>query len=266
MEYDELVQETVQLGNILRNQTALDKYLKGFNLDTDILLERGSSSIASPGIIFYLNINSDTFCLRALASGNIKETLESLKVQDEDISNLLRINWDIFDQELLTFSTSSFAEAEILVDNLANRRLPIREEAVCNLSDLGVSWWMESSDRKIKIFFQNYRVGPTSNFIRLGPLGESIIAMKRFKRMIEIFKENNCLKMSSLTDQSLEMDFDLSRKELYEEMYRFFFEGVSLSHNSIFLKNGKDETLRLYLNELSLTRRLWLQITQRYHF
>lgn len=216
----------------------------------------------APGIVYKVEKTSGTFCIRAFASGNLNEDYIQLLEGDEILLKKLK-STEISIEDLLFFETNSMERAEIIIDQVANRRFPLDEDVLCNLSDPGFSWWMSLENGSFKIYFNSHGLNRADRFMQLGPLGDGSIAALRFHQL-----------RSSLENLFPIHDFKISDKYIHistsaldsREFYRFqaiFTDGINDTDLEQFEFAGeKSRTIFYYLKEIADLRRFWLQVEQ----
>lgn len=100
----------------------------------------------TPGIIYKIDNGPSTFCVRGYSVANIREGFKELGQMYSSKRPILKISHDDDFSQVMFFETKSFELAEAVREQIINRRFPHQEDAVCNISDPGFSWWMDVSD------------------------------------------------------------------------------------------------------------------------
>ena len=220
-----------------------------------------------PGIVFYLEMGANTFCLRAIATDNRRETLHQIKQRNSDVLRVLKLDSHKEDFSFETFPTPSKAAAEILVDHIADRRYPLREELLCNLSDPGFNWWMSTQLNSFHIFFHSYGVDKTKNLICLGPMDDPVIACLRLAQAQPFLKKYFDIEDFSLKDNSFSARALFSHSSRFDCFKNLFLTGETELERDFFgAKGTQAKTLSLYFQELTLKRRFWRQLTEKFEF
>lgn len=241
----------------------------------EMLEEKGSGIVSSdlldelpngPGVIYHIQRSTSIFVIRTYVSKNIGEdwprilekpedwpSLRLLEGGDEDIAHKLRF-----------FVVDNHYQAEIIHDQLNNRRFPIHEERLCNLSDPGFSWWLSIKKKGFQLSF-TMSVSDDST-VKLGPLGDQQLALKNFRALegmisgaglhLNIQNEINRVQFSEGEEFLLE---DL--KDLFE--FGVVSEGITDLFKLLAQTSGDHavlETSWYYLQELAAVRRFWIQV------
>lgn len=222
---------------------------------------------AAPGVIYHIQKSTSVFVIRSMVSTDIREDFSKILERPEDYPSLRLLeggNGDL-SQKLKFFMVDNPSEAEIIHDQLHNRRFPICEEMMCNLSDPGFSWWLTKKEHGFQISF-TLSVSADSSSIKLGPLGDRELAIKSFQKL-----------ESLVTDAGLEMNIqnEMNRVSItdceefiLEELKDIFEFGVITDTLKdlfrILAKRTSDSSVLeecwFYLHELAAMRRFWVQI------
>src|SRR5690606_8120341 len=88
------------------------------------------------------------------------------------------------DEKLKFFMVEDVSQAEIIHDQIHNRRFPIHEEMICNLSDPGFSWWLTKKNKGFQISFTMSVADDQT--IKLGPLGDRELAIRNFQQFEDL--------------------------------------------------------------------------------
>lgn len=216
----------------------------------------------STGLIFKIDQNDSTFCVRGLKTLNINETIHDLMCEDEKLLKRLKIR----DREELSnvhyFETNSIEEAEVISEYIVNRRFPINEEMVCNLSDPGFSWWYESTDSGFKVFFKAQSVERDQEFIRLGPIGDRLIASSKLASCEGLLRKYFSISEYSSTDKSFEIQSVNANDENFLKFRNIFENGkFDLEFDTTDL-SLEHQRLTLFLEELAAVRGFWISIEE----
>lgn len=258
-EFDFLTQETFNLNTqdiFLADEDFRNEFL--FGSDS---LESESESIAeypqTSGFVYNIVKSSSTFSIRGVISDNISETFELANSGDLTTLKSLRID----ESEVaatLYYEISNLDLAQVIYDQIFNKRFPLEEDLICNISDPGFSWWYQRSDDAIRINFKSHKLEGSGERLKLGPIGDVCIASILFTRLEKAIEE----KMNLLEFSISEKHFIIKPKDrfhrVFEELSLVFEEG-ELDNDAQILK-GLDDTLKLYLIELATIRKFWLHI------
>lgn len=214
----------------------------------------------APGILFYVDKGVSTFCVRAYASEDLDWSLDQLKGGDKNICKALKWSEDEELSMLRYFQTESLEEAQVVADQLANQRFPRQEDVLCNLSDPGFSWWMDEGEGYFQIFFQSHGIERSLDYVKLGPLGDSLIAGMRFKQAEPLLRRLIPIKEFSVTDKGIAMSAVRTDSPEFENFKCLFLEGDGSFETSKFEELPNGRTLGLYFKEINLVRNFWLQV------
>ena len=225
--------------------------------------EEGGDFCQGPGVAFYLEIGPNTFCLRAVSTDDLEEVFDLIESGHPPVRQALRMEEGRSPApRVMAFPTDSKASAEILVDHLANRRYPLREDFLCNLSDPGFSWWMDFNQNHLQIFFQSCSVDRAVDFVCLGPMGDPVIARRRLNQALPFLKNYFLIDEFSVTEKAIGLSVttaDCPNFGLFKEV---FLSGEVELKKGIFPPDSQGKTLFLYFRELALKRRFWCQIEE----
>lgn len=142
----------------------------------------------SAGVLFHIQKNSATFVVRIHASSDLRnDYLAALK--HPDLYPTLRFEEeDNVKDSLCYFECDSINIAKTIKERLGNKRFPIFEEQVFNISDPGDSWWLKKDGKKLSIFFKLSHTERMANLIKLGPLGDAEKNMDIFSKLYGYFQ------------------------------------------------------------------------------
>ncbi|MBY0518067.1 MAG: hypothetical protein K2P81_14255 [Bacteriovoracaceae bacterium] len=222
----------------------------------------------SAGIFFHLVHQGGTFIVRTLESKNIKEdhaliiqspeSYPSLRLVDGSGPQIHRLKW---------FAVETFEEAQAIHGRIGQRRFPLREEDVCNISDPGFSWWMEESDNGFTLHSKMSVL--KESMTRLGPLADPKLAPHRLSDLatslsflplkLEVSIENSRFHMKADSDAWIALEFA-----------KIFSQGViSQDIFDIFRLLGKRgvpsatlESSWFFLREVAAVRKFWIKISE----
>ena len=221
----------------------------------------------SPGVIYHVQKSKSIFVVRTLVTQNIRADYTKILQYPEDFPSLRLVDNIDKDTEryLKFFIVENPSEAEIIHGQLHNRRFPIDEEMVCNISDPGFSWWLTKKENGFQISF-TMSVSSDEKTMKLGPLGDRELAVKKFKELEELITSSG-LNMN-IQNEINRVQFNGSEIFLIEELKDLFEFGViTETLKSVFmilanksLNHSLVEDNWYYLHELASMRRFWIQI------
>lgn len=220
-----------------------------------------------PGLIYHLQKSPSIFVIRTLVTNSIREDYALIMASPENYPSLRLIeeNGEELGEKLRFFSVDSSCEAEIIHDQLNNRRFPVYEEILCNLSDPGFSWWLTKFDDRFQLAF-NISTQMDQSTVKLGPLGDQQLAARNFS-VLSGFLQNSGIEYS-IQNEGSRILFGEENSFLQEEFQNIFeFGQVSDNLKNVFKilarkfpDSSQIETCWLYLAEVAAVRRFWIQI------
>ena len=222
---------------------------------------------AEPGLLFHLQKSASLFVIRTLVSRNIRDDYQKIIDHPEDYPSLRLIEGGPVDVEkkLRFFMLENHLQAEIIHDQISNRRFPIDEESMCNLSDPGFSWWLTKKLNGFQISF-TLSVSSGDDTVKLGPIGDQQMALRSFQQMENLMQKAGL--DLNIQNESNRVQFNDGEQFLLEELKDLFEFGV-VGEGMIKLfkllarrigSHSQLETLWLYLQEIAAMRRFWIQI------
>lgn len=219
------------------------------------------------GVIYHVQKATSVFVIRTMVSHNIREDYLKILYRPEDYPTLrlLEGGHEEVPDKLKFFLVESSTQAEIIHDQLHNRRFPMNEEMMCNLSDPGFSWWLTKKPKGFQLAF-TMSVANDENTIKLGPLGDRELAIKNFQQL-EALITSAGIEMN-IQNEMNRVQFTDCEEFILEELKDVFEFGVITQtlndlFKIIFKKSKNDSSLQttwFYLQELAAMRRFWIQI------
>lgn len=220
-----------------------------------------------PGILYHIQKSTSVFVIRTLVSQNIREDYLKILENPEDYPSLRLVEdaAEEIESHLKFFIVENQYQAEVIHDQLNNRRFPKNEEMMCNLSDPGFSWWMTQKEGRLQVSF-NLSSFMDDGTIKLGPLGDRELALKNFIQFAEVLNKSGLA--LSVQNEPNRVIFEEEENLLIEDIRDLFEMGVMgngmtelfrlLARKSS--ESGEIESLWYYFQELSSIRRFWIQI------
>lgn len=212
------------------------------------------------GVIFRICESAGTYIVRSIISENINDSMGEID-QDFTASEFkkLRLEEKADLNNIKFFVTDNLSQAEVLHEHFSNRRLPKDEDVLCNISDPGFSWWLDTEPGNLKIYFKSHGVECSTTFLKLGPLSDINIFKKRMRRLNEILE--TCTTDISIqeNDSFLNVSCALSN-QLFKDLKGLLLEGKLEMDSTLFGVVANDLTMSLYLKELSIVRQFWVNI------
>jgi hypothetical protein len=262
-EIELLVTETFKhfqenFGQVMANETSMIR-----PIDEDDALEFPEE----PGILYHVQKSKSVFVIRTIVSKNICEDMKLILKHPEDYPSLRLLDGGAYDlmKKLRFFIVENMFQAEIIHDQLHNRRFPIDEEMMCNLSDPGFSWWLTKKSQGLQIAF-TMSVASDEHTVKLGPLGDRKLAVRNFQMLEELITSAG-IEMN-IQNETNRVQFTDCEEFFLEELKDVFEFGViTQTLTDVFKllsRKVKDkamlETTWFYLQELAAMRRFWIQI------
>jgi hypothetical protein len=304
---DLLLQETLALSEYLRTSTTLKKEPVQTSFlpeedDTDYLLDLADSMIQdeiteipearvhiaeeenlaaiesislypeTPGVIYRIDSGPSTFCVRGYTTQNIKESFSELEQTDSTKRPILKLGHDEDVSAIMFFETKTLELAEAVREQIINRRFPHQEDAVCNISDPGFSWWMNvngdlnpGQDSNIKhgrfeIFFRSHGINRADKYIQLGPIGDGGVAALRMNQARTLLRSSFPISEFSCDDKSFAVASQKPDHLSFISFKNIFLEGINNTELENFPDNSIGRTLFYYFHELAIVRKFWIEV------
>ena len=193
----------------------------------------------SPGLIYSILRSEGTFVIRGGPCQNLQQERERRE------------------GPFLFFELPRLDQAQILKDQLFNRRMPLKEELLYNLSDPGLHWWLDllgPSKKGFRVDNRGHKDSLLPRFLKLGPLGNPSVFNKRFSSLSKLLP--------------LQFSFDgrgihiQGEGPYYKDLLTFFQKGAFSQDSTLgnLVAGQGKPSLQLFLEEVSLTRRFWMKI------
>lgn len=266
---DALVQETFK--NSL-DMKGMDPFKSEFKFrDEEIELPE-----MVPGILYNLEIKASTFVIRILPSSNLADDYQKVLAHPENYPTLRLLSDDEkpVKEKLCFFESDSFVLAKELKKELGNKRLPIFEEHVLNVSDPGDSWWISTEGNEFKIFFKLSRTEAMDKMIKLGPLGDTEHAIDMFNKLYGYFQMLFPVADYSSAHGQLAIRCEREHDPIFKAFIEIFTKGDADHAFWEYLRDlevkaeGKAymESLQkanFFMMQIATMRRFWMQIQDR---
>jgi hypothetical protein len=291
---DLLLQETLALTEYLRASTPSKKetpvqtsFLPAED-DTDYLLDLADSIIQeevviettetlcvvenlypeNPGIIYKIDSGPSTFCVRGYTTTNIREAFIELEDLSSSKRPILKLGHDEDISSIMFFEAKTFELAEAVREQIINRRFPHQEDAVCNISDPGFSWWMDVSGMqeselrhgKFEIFFKSHGINRADKYIQLGPIGDGGVAALRMNQARTLLRSSFPISEFSCDDKSFTVASMKPDHLGFISFKNIFLEGINNTELENFPDNSMGRTLYYYFHELAIVRKFWIEV------
>ncbi|MDO9182289.1 MAG: hypothetical protein Q7U04_07760 [Bacteriovorax sp.] len=216
-----------------------------------------------PGVIYKIDNGSSTFCVRGYSALNIRQAFSELDQSDSTKRIILKLGDSRSLESVEFFEAKSFELAESIREQIINRRFPHQEDALCNLSDPGFSWWMnidQLCNDRFEIFFRSHGINRADKYIQLGPIGDGAVAALRMNQARTLLRSSFPISEFSCDDKSFAVASSKPDHLSFISFKNIFLEGVNLTELENFPDNGVGRTLYYYFHELALVRKFWIEV------
>ena len=220
----------------------------------------------APGIIYHVQKTRSVFVVRTFVSQNIRQNYQQIIDRPEDYPSLrlLENGTEDLARRLKFFIVEDTSQAEIIHDQIHNRRFPMHEEMMCNISDPGFSWWLTKKQKGFQLSFTMSVASDET--VKLGPLGDRELAIRSFQTMESLITSAG-IEMN-IQNETNRVQFTDCEEFILEELKDIFEFGVVTDTMTdlfkILSKQVNDasslQTTWFYLQELAAMRRFWIQI------
>jgi hypothetical protein len=171
-------------------------------------------------------------------------------------------DWD--EAAWYTFVTPNEAIAEILCDQMMNKRLPRQEESLCNLSDPAMNWWYRRKANSITLYTGAHKGFDNKGFLSLGPLGDPNLAQRRWKRFMDFLNQHSRqfgLVHFSVQQHQMVWEFSDQDAPMAIALEQWLQKGTAMPEE--YFPPGQEAIVaQLYLKEVAFARQLWLQLEE----
>lgn len=267
---DALVKETF-------NHSFESKGLNPFDNDFQFLnesLQGPSLPEAVAGILYHLEIKASTFVIRIWPSLNLAEDYQQIIDQPENYPSLRLLGDEIpVEQKLKFFESDSFILAQEIKKQLGNKRFPIFEEHILNVSDPSDSWWVVKEKSQLRVFFKLSRTESMDKLIKLGPLGDTELAVEMFTKLYGYFQMLFPIADYSCDHGQLNIRCEREHDPVFKALVQIFEQGdadhefwnylreleVQAQHKPYLESLQK---ANFFIMQIATMRRFWLQIQQ----
>lgn len=278
MDLDQLALETLNLKTTFRGKNPFDIHrfdklpepLEEFWSDDEVEPTPLRSEVDSlqewlypegPGLLFVFARTGPTFCLRGIVAKCIKDEYEKIKSDYLLLSDYFRLEADEENIDHVRFhETGSVELAEVIRDQFFNRRFPIEEDVLCNLSDPGFSWWLRKGTMACDLYFRSHGVNRAQELVGLGPMGDRGIASLRFRSLLEQLSMLGSITELNCTEKQVGFKIAPVSLDLMKEWTDFLEFGILPQNFLRHLEELKDKTLYYYTQELAALRVFWIEI------
>ncbi len=221
-----------------------------------------------PGIVYKIDNGPSTFCVRGYSVANIREAFVDLKNLSSSKRPVLKLSAESDVSDVMYFETRSLELAEAIREQIINRRFPHQEDAVCNISDPGFSWWMDESSAsedgmkqgRFEIFFRSHGINRAEKYIQLGPIGDGGVAALRMNQARTLLRSSFPISEFSCDDKSFSVASQKPDHLSFISFKNIFLEGINNTELENFPDNSLGRTLFYYFHELAIVRKFWIEV------
>jgi hypothetical protein len=220
---------------------------------------------SSPGLVYRIEQTHSTFCLRGIAVPNLAQGLEKLLQEKNNEPGPLRVpvrsRNDVF-----FFVTKNLAQAELIVENLTNKRFSTEQDLIGQLTDRDFNWWLEEDgDTRLTVYFATHPPVARKKLIKLGPLGDPQVASVRFQRLPILMPALLPLDSLECNRQMVKVSCQDPGSPLFANFKKIFLEGENYFDAALFHSRAEFKTFYYYFDEIAVVRRFWLAANQYIH-
>ena len=220
----------------------------------------------SPGVIYKIDRSGSTFCVRGFTTKSIYESM--VELNSGSIENRARLklsNSDDVSSLVCFFQTATIEHAYVIKEQIINRRFPIVEDSVCNISDPGFSWWMnieddEEGNGKFQIFFRSHGIFRTEKYIQLGPIGDGSEAALRLNQARTLFNGSFPISEFSCDDKCFTVATSKPDHLSFVSFIKIFLTGENFTDIENFPDTNTGRSLFYYFHELAIVRKFWIEV------
>lgn len=141
----------------------------------------------SAGVIFHVENKGSIFVIRAIESRDISMDLDKFLDDSKILTKLRLLESENPRSEVRYFQCDDYFMAKNIVENLANKRFPLYEEHIMNVSDPGDSWWLKKEKNSMSLYFKLCRTESIDDMVKLGPIGDNQQTEEVFKKLYGYF-------------------------------------------------------------------------------
>ena len=220
----------------------------------------------NPGVVYKIDRSGSTFCVRGFITKSINESMTEINAGSLEKRSVLRLaETDDVSSLVSFFQTSSIELAQVIKDQIINRRFPIVEDSVCNISDPGFSWWMNIEDDeygngKFQIFFRSHGIFRTEKYIQLGPIGDGSVAALRLNQARSLFNGSFPISEFSCDDKCFTVATSKPDHLSFVSFIKIFLTGENYTDLENFPDTNTGRSLFYYFHELAIVRKFWIEV------
>lgn len=248
----------------LDTQTLLNETLNLSFLHTKEIVNYPESS----GVIYKVDNGMSTFCVRGFTTSNIAKAFKDLNSISSQKRSTLKLSAEDSLEDVFFFKTKSVELAEAIKEQIINRRFPHQEDAVCNISDPGFSWWMNPGEKKsdgsysgkFEIFFKAHSINRMEEYVQLGPIGDGAIAALRMNQARTLLRSSFPISEYSCDEKSFQVASQKPDHLSFLSFKNIFLLGENNTELENFPDNSVGRALYYYFHELAIVRKFWIEV------
>lgn len=257
LSFEALTRETMEMSQSFNQEFSFSDEFKAPSEEEKI---EEASAPESPGLIYKIEKGISTFCVRGVVCQNLHESYEELLEGEGTLVSQLKLEDESDLSSIRFYPTEAPELAERISEELINRRFPIEEDILCNVSDPGFSWWLDMEEDHFQVFFKSHGIHRAEEYIRLGPLGDPGIASTRILQAESIFRSAFPIGEFVSSDKGFAISTTDSSNINFQTLKNFFLTGVNDTTDGTFPPSIEGRTLFYYFKEVASIRHFWLEL------
>lgn len=228
----------------------------------------------SAGVVYHVELKGSIFVIRALESRDLSQDIPKFLSSQEILKKLRLSDSTNPALEIQYFECDDIFMAKTIVSNLSNKRFPLYEEHVMNISDPGDSWWLKVDEDKISLYFKLCRTEVLENMVKLGPIGDNELTHDVFNKLYGYFNLIFEIQDFSCQKGSLHIKPVDMQDGLFQEFINVFKSGevgIKLMNHLRELENKSDREsfkssvrrANYFLLEIAHMRGFWMEVQRK---
>lgn len=263
-ELEFLVDETFRINSSDLNSSEEINSLFNFEDDSVFIIPEETC-----GLFYKVDKKTSTFIVRCFASTNLKADYYKILDNPNNFPTLkIDEEYEVTDQ-LSYFECDNLILAQKIKTNICNKRFPLHEEDLFNVSDHSDHWWLNKSESGLSVSFK-LRANDTDS-VKIGALTDSKDLCSKLKSLYGYFKLLFPVGEYSLSESSFKISSTDSDNVIFKGIQDIFIKG-EVEHGfwsylmDLELRSSQEPYLEdlqkanFLLLELANTRKFWKQI------
>lgn len=245
-----------------------------FGQKEKISLDQSIAPSEVPGILYHVQVKGQVFVVRIFESSDLsKDFTEALKYPEHYPSlRLIEEDDSSIEEKLRFFECDTLSIAKNVKQHLGNKRFPLYEEHVFNVSDPADSWWLQKEGSEISLSFKLAKTQKTSQMMKIGPLGDAERATKKLTKLAGYFSLLFPVESYSCAHGTFYLKTRVSSHPFFKDFvallsgdqvghdFWMYLVRLEIEAEDIETKEFIQEA-NFFLMELSVMRRFWKQVT-----